>query len=137
MSTLLQVNWTTVLQNMGAMMLSLNYALLRQYLQPLLGGLLRHRAKCDLEIHDLRVPPTSVVHFQLSELCIAFEKHSLPVTGSSHLFSSFYCWDSVKECCMLLKLLFNRRKVKAEKGLNHPLALKVQKHLRTVLITVF
>lgn len=129
-SSLSQVNWTTALQNTGAMMLLLNYILLRQSSQPFLGSILRHRAKCDLVIHRLRAPSTPVMHFQLSELCIAFKKHSLSIANNSHLFSLFYCWEHIRKCCMLPKLLFNRRKVKAEMGLNNPLALKIQKHLR-------
>lgn len=80
------MNWTTALQNTGAMMLSLNYILLRQYSQPFLGSLLRHRAKCDPAIHHLSVPLTPVMHFRLSELCTAFKKHSLSIANKLLIF---------------------------------------------------
>lgn len=85
-SSLSQVNWTTALQNTRATMLSLNYILLRQSSRPFLGRLLRHRAKCDLEIHRLRAPLTPVRHFQLFELCMTFKKCSLSIASKSLIF---------------------------------------------------
>lgn len=59
----------------------------------------------------LKVPLTPVMHFQLSELCVAFKKHSLSRTCNSHVFPFFFhCWESIRKDCMLPKLLFNSRK---------------------------
>lgn len=68
-----------VLHSTWAVMLSLNYILPRQSSQPLLVSLLRHRAKCHLEIHHLRVPLTPQMHFQLSELCMAFKQSCISI----------------------------------------------------------
>lgn len=120
-----------VLHSTWAVMLSLNYILPRQSSQPLLVSLLRHRAKCHLEIHHLRVPLTPQMHFQLSELCMAFKQSCISIFPFF-----FHCWEHIRKDCMFPKLLFSSRKIKAEVDLNNLFAFKIQKYSRTAVISV-